>query len=70
MDGKNSAELTNLIGSDTPNNDAIDHIKPELMRLETIFPDQQTLTRLEMLQDLNYKQRRLLSRLWTEIKLR
>jgi len=70
MDGKNAAELTNLIGSGTPNTDATNHIKPELKRMETIFPDQQTLARLEMLQDLNHKQRRVLSRLWTEIKLR
>jgi spermidine/putrescine transport system substrate-binding protein len=28
------------------------------------------LNRLEMLRDLDSKQRRLLSRLWTEIKLR
>jgi spermidine/putrescine transport system substrate-binding protein len=62
--------LTNLIRSGTPNIGAIDYIKLELKLMKTILPDQQTLSRLEMLQALNHKQRRMLSRIWTEIKLR
>lgn len=70
LEGENSAELTNLIGSGNPNLNAIQYIHSDIKQNETIFPDEQTLGRLEMLTDLNHKQRRLLSRLWTEIKLR
>jgi spermidine/putrescine transport system substrate-binding protein len=70
LDGKNAAELTNLIGSGNPNMDAMQYIRPEIAKNKAIFPDPQLLERLEMLRDLDRKQRRLLSRLWTEIKLR
>ncbi|MDN5752983.1 MAG: spermidine/putrescine ABC transporter substrate-binding protein [Nitrosospira sp.] len=70
LDGKNSAELTNLIGSGNPNRDAMQYLRPEIADNKAIFPGDELLTRLEMLQDLDRRQRRLLSRLWTEIKLR
>jgi spermidine/putrescine transport system substrate-binding protein len=70
LDGKNAAELTNLIGSGNPNMDAMQYIKPEIAKNKAIFPDPELLARLEMLRDLDRKQRRSLSRLWTEIKLR
>jgi spermidine/putrescine transport system substrate-binding protein len=70
LDGKNSAELTNLIGSGNPNLDALQYIQPEIASNKAIFPDPELIARLEMLRDLDRKQRRLLSRLWTEIKLR
>lgn len=70
LDGRNSAELTNLIGSGNPNTAAKPFIRPELVRNEVIFPSDYTLSRLEMITDLNHQQRRVLSRMWTEIKLR
>jgi spermidine/putrescine transport system substrate-binding protein len=70
LEGKNSAELTNLIGSGNPNMAAMEYIRPEIANIDAIFPDSKLLKRLEMLQDLDREQRRLLSRLWTEIKLR
>jgi spermidine/putrescine transport system substrate-binding protein len=70
LDGKNSAELTNLIGSGNPNKGAMQYIRPEIADNEAIFPDTEMLSRLEMLHDLDRRQRRRLSRLWTEIKLR
>ena len=70
LEGRNSAELTNLIGSGNPNKNAMPYIQPALVNNSAIFPDKTTFARLEMLHDLNHKQRRLLSRLWTEIKLR
>jgi spermidine/putrescine transport system substrate-binding protein len=70
LDGKNSAELTNLIGSGNPNLDALRYIKPEIAHDPAIFPDAQHLAHLEMLRDLDRNQRRVLSRMWTEIKLR
>jgi spermidine/putrescine transport system substrate-binding protein len=70
LDGKNAAELTNLIGSGNPNMAAMRYIEPEIANNKAIFPDPELLTRLEMLRDLDRKQRRILSRLWTEIKLK
>ncbi len=70
LDGKNSAELTNLIGSGNPNLDALRYIKAEIAQNPAIFPDPLSLKRLEMLRDLDRNQRRILSRIWTEIKLR
>nr|WP_036575479.1 spermidine/putrescine ABC transporter substrate-binding protein [Nitrosospira briensis] len=70
LEGKNSAELTNLIGSGNPNMDAIQYIQAEIANNGAIFPAPEMLNHLEMLRDLDRKQRRVLSRLWTEIKLR
>ena len=70
LEGSNSAELTNLIGSGNPNIDALRYIKPEIAQNPAIFPDTQHQANLEMLRDLDRHQRRVLSRMWTEIKLR
>jgi len=70
LEGENSAELTNLTGSGNPNLKARPHIHPEIRDNPAIFPDTTRLARLEMLEDIDHKQRRLLSRIWTEIKLR
>ncbi len=70
LDGRNSADLTNLIGSGNPNRDALRYIKPEVAQNPAIFPDQAHLARMEMLRDLDRHERRVLSRIWTEIKLR
>jgi spermidine/putrescine transport system substrate-binding protein len=68
LDGQNSADLTNMIGSGNPNSAAMRFIKPEIKAMSAIFPDQQTAKKLEMLTDLNSKERRLMNRIWTEIK--
>ena len=70
LDGRNSAELTNLIGSGNPNRDALQYINPEIAQNPAVFPDRSQQGRLEMLRDLDRHQRRVLSRIWTEIKLR
>lgn len=70
LEGRNSAELTNLIGSGNPNTDALQYIKPEIRGNTAIFPDRRVLSRLEMLKDLDRTQRRVLNRMWTEIKIR
>ena len=69
MDGKNSAELTNLIGSGNPNADAAKYIKPELKAYPAIFPPKEVQAKLEQLQDLTPAQRRLRSKMWTEVKV-
>ena len=68
LDGKNSSELTNLIGSGNPNLDAVKYIKPEILKNQAIFPDKEVAARLEQLKELTVAQRRLRNKLWTEIK--
>ena len=70
LEGRNSSELTNLIGSGNPNRDARQYIKPEVAQNPAVSPGPEQLARLEMLRDLDRHQRRVLSRIWTEIKLR
>ena len=68
LEGKNSAELTNLIGSGNPNTDALKYINPALLRNEAIFPNAAVQAKLEQLKDLTAAQRRLRGKMWTEIK--
>src|SRR5438105_296889 len=68
LDGRNSADLTNLIGSGNPNMDALKYIKPEIKKLPAVFPPRELQGKLEQLKDLNVAQRRLRNKLWTEIK--
>jgi len=68
LEGKNSAELTNLIGSGNPNSDAMKYIKPEILKNTAIFPDKEVAAKLEQLQELTPAQRRLRNKMWTEIK--
>jgi spermidine/putrescine transport system substrate-binding protein len=70
LDGKNSAELSNLIGSGNPNTEAMQYIKAEVKNNKAVFPDPATLAKLEQQKDFNAKDRRFRSRLWTEIKVR
>ena len=70
LDGKNAADLTNMIGSGNPNADALQYIKPEIKAIKAVFPDTETARKLEMIKDLNSKQLRYVTRMWTEIKLR
>lgn len=70
LDGRNSSELTNLIGSGNPNRDARQYVQPEIAQNPAIFPGSLQRAKLEMLRDLDRHQRRVLSRIWTEIKLR
>lgn len=69
LEGRNAAELTNMTGSGSPNLEAMQYIRAEIARNEGIFPGKPVLGKLEQLQDLDRRKRRLLSRLWTEIKL-
>lgn len=70
LDGRNSADLTNMIGSGNPNQDALAYIKPEIKQIKAVFPDAQAAKKIEMLKDMTPKQRQLLNRIWTEIKTR
>ena len=68
LDGKNSADLTNLIGSGNPNAEALKTIKPEIKNNKAVFPDAESAKRLEQLKDMTPKERQMLNRIWTEIK--
>lgn len=70
LEGRNSAELTNMIGSGNPNQDALRYIKPEIRANKAVFADERSVKTLEQLKDMTPKQRQLLNRIWTEIKSR
>jgi spermidine/putrescine transport system substrate-binding protein len=68
LEGKNSADLTNLIGSGNPNKDAQQYIKPEIKALPAVYPPKELQAKLEQIKELTAAQRRLRNKLWTEIK--
>ncbi len=70
MDGKNAAGLTNDIGAGNPNAAAAAFIKPEIKKLTAIFPDKAAMATMETLEASSAKDRRLLNKLWTEIKIK
>jgi hypothetical protein len=70
LEGKNSAELSNMLGSGNPNVAAMPFIDPEVKDNPAVFPDAAAMKRLEQLRDLPRKERRLMNRMWTEIKVR
>jgi spermidine/putrescine transport system substrate-binding protein len=70
LEGRNSADLTNMIGSGNPNQDALQYIKPEIKANKAVFADQHSVKTLEQLSDMTPRQRQLLNRIWTEIKSR
>jgi spermidine/putrescine transport system substrate-binding protein len=70
LQGENAAELANLIGAGSPNAAAIPYIKAEIAANPVLFPQPGDVKKLEMLRDFDPRRRRMLSRMWTEIKLR
>ncbi len=70
LDGRNSAEFADLTGSRNPNRDALQYIHPEISLNPAVFPSRAQQAQLEMLHDLNRHQRLILSRIWSQIKLK
>jgi spermidine/putrescine transport system substrate-binding protein len=70
LEGRNAADVSNLIGAGNPNGAAMQYILPEIAANPGIFPPPADLKRLEMLRDFDPGMRRTLSRMWTEIKVR
>jgi spermidine/putrescine transport system substrate-binding protein len=70
LEGRNSAELSNMIGSGNANAAAMEYIDPAVRDNPAVFPDPGQWKRLEMLRDLPRRDRRLMNRFWTEIKVR
>jgi spermidine/putrescine transport system substrate-binding protein len=70
LGGEPSAELTNAIGAGNPNQAAMARIEPQIAANTAIFPNAEEFKRLEMLRDYDRRTRRMLNRLWVEIKVR
>ncbi len=70
LEGEPSAQLTNAIGAGNPNRAATPLIDPGIAANEAIFPGAEKFKQLEMLRDYDRRTRRLLNRLWVEIKVR
>jgi len=69
MDGRNSADLSNLIGSGAAYKTALDFIKPEVKSNQAVFPPEDRMSSFHVLRLLPPEIRQERSRLWTEIKL-
>ena len=70
LEGRASAEITNTIGAGNPNRLAMQWVKPEIADNPNIFPDPEQFKRLQSLRDYDRKTRRVLNRLWVEVKVR
>lgn len=68
LDGKNSADLTNMIGSGNPNSAAAAYVKPEIKAIAAVFPNAEAQKKLQQLNALEGKQLRELNKLWTQVK--
>ena len=67
---QNSAQLSNMIGSGNVNAAAMQYIDDVVRNNRAVFPGAEGMKRLQMLMDYGRKERRILNRLWTEIKVR
>jgi len=70
LDGDNAADVSNLIGAGNPNATAMPLIRSEIAGNAALFPAAAEARKLQMLRDYDVRSRRLMSRLWTEIKVR
>jgi spermidine/putrescine transport system substrate-binding protein len=70
LEGRPSAQITNEIGAGNPNAAAIPYIEPALLANRALFPDAQEFKRLQSLKDYDRHTRRVLNRLWVEVKVR
>ncbi len=68
LDGKNSSDLTNMIGSGNPNSAASQFVQADLKKVNAIFPDAAAMQKLQMLNAMEGKELRALNKVWTEIK--
>jgi spermidine/putrescine transport system substrate-binding protein len=70
LEGENAAALSNLIGAGTPNQQALPFVRPYIANNADIFPTAARLRRLQMIRDFGPAERRVLGRMWTEIKVK
>jgi spermidine/putrescine transport system substrate-binding protein len=67
---KNGAELSNMIGSGNVNAQSMAFIDDAVRSNRAVFPGPEEFGKLQEVKDFGRKERRLLNRLWTEIKVR
>lgn len=53
-----------------PNRDALRAIRSEISHNPAVFPDAAAMKRLHMMRELDWRNRRVLNCIWTEIRLR
>jgi spermidine/putrescine transport system substrate-binding protein len=70
LQGESSASLSNAIGAGSPNAAAIALLRPEIAGNTAIFPSREQMAKLQQLRELTRAERRLLNRMWIEIKVR
>ena len=68
LDGKNSSELTNMIGTGNPNAAAGQYVNADIKKINAVFPTADNTKNLHQLNALEGKPLRDLNRLWTEVK--
>ena len=69
MDGRNSADTSNLTGAGTAYASALEFIHPEVKAVDAVFPPPDVFKQLHVLRILPAEVRQERSRLWAEIKL-
>ena len=67
---ENGAQLSNMIGSGNVNAKSMPFIDEAVRSNRAVFPGPEEFRKLQELRDFGKKERRLMNRLWTEIKVR
>ena len=68
--GETAAQLSNMIGSGNVNAAAMPFIDDVVRNNTAVFPGAEGMKRLQMLKDYGRRERRVLNRIWTEVKVR
>jgi len=68
--GENAAQLSNMIGSGNVNAAAMPFIDDVVRNNMAVFPGAEGMKKLQMLKDYGRRERRVLNRIWTEVKVR
>jgi spermidine/putrescine transport system substrate-binding protein len=68
--GENAAQLSNMIGSGNVNAAAMPFIDDVVRNNQAVFPGPEGMKKLQMLKDYGRRERRVLNRIWTEVKVR
>jgi spermidine/putrescine transport system substrate-binding protein len=70
LEPRNGAELSNMIGSGNVNAKSMQYIDAAVRDNKAVFPGPDEFRKLQELKDFGKKERRVLNRLWVEIKVR
>lgn len=70
MAPENAAELSNMVSTSNQNATAMPFIHADFLTISAIFPGDEVQKSLETVAKRHAKQRRLLNKMWTEVKVR